>query len=125
MLKINKRLELRKLIKENLKTLGIEIFYEKNNKKEPKYPYIVYEIEESSFMYIEREDSILTINVWDKNDSTQQVENLAKAAKDMFLYANIPTETILPTFYLENILSIQDEDKQIKRRQLRIKVEMY
>lgn len=104
--------------------LGCEIFYEKA-KNSSEYPYVVYELQETSFNYIDREDSILIINVWDKRDKTEVVESLSDEIKKIFLFANIPTDKILATFYLESKMAIPDEDEKIKRRELRIKIESY
>ena len=123
-LKISKTIELRKIIKSILSETNRDVFFERADKNSI-YPYIVYSIESINFNFGEREDVILSVNIWDKNESSSRIEVLTDEIEKKFMFNNKPTEKILPTFYLESRNVIPDEDELIKRRELRILIQNY
>lgn len=120
---MSKTLELRKLIKDILLDLEVEVFFDDSTDK-AKYPYIVYSFESTNFSN-NRDDIILAIDIWDRNESTRNVEVLADGVEALFNFENKPTNKILPTFYLEGRYSLKDEDKKLKRRQIKISIKNY
>lgn len=121
---MSKTIELRKLIVKLLKEVNKSIFYEKANNK-AKYPYIVYNLDNINTVNYPRYDSILTIDIWDRKKDTVTVETLADKIEDILNMSNKPSDKSFPTFYLEDRMSIDDEDPFIRRRQLKFKIENY
>lgn len=121
---MSKTIELRKLIVKLLKEVNKSVFYENANDK-TEYPYIVYNLDNMNTVNYPRNDSILTIDVWDRNKDTVTVETLADRIEDILNMLNKPSEKSFPTFYLEDRMSIDDEDPLIRRRQLKFKIENY
>ncbi|EGS9998288.1 DUF3168 domain-containing protein [Clostridium perfringens] len=121
---MSKTIELRKLIVKLLKEVNKSVFYENANDK-TEYPYIVYNLDNMNTVNYPRNDSILTIDVWDRNKDTVTVETLADKIEDILNMLNKPSEKSFPTFYLEDRMSIDDEDPLIRRRQLKFKIENY
>lgn len=123
-LKISKTYELRKVITKLLKEANEKVFYENATDKTP-YPYIVYEFDTVTFENINRDDVILTIDIWDKGKDSEKVEKIADKIEDLLNFKNNPTGKVLPTFYLASRNSIRDEDKNIRRRELRFLIQNY
>lgn len=121
---VSKTLELRKVIIKLLKEINSNVYYE-NATDEAEFPYIVYEIDSINFDYIERDDVILTINIWDKDRGSKTVDSLADDIEKKLKYLNNPTQTVLPTFYAISRTSIPDEDKSIRRRELKFQIQNY
>ncbi|MCX0373038.1 hypothetical protein LI058_06120 [Clostridium perfringens] len=121
---MSKTIELRKLIVKLLKEVNKSVFYENANDK-AKYPYIVYNLDNINTVNYPRNDIILTIDVWDRSNSTVTVETLTDNIEDVLNMLNKPSKNLFPTFYLEDRMSIDDEDPLIRRRQLKFKIESY
>lgn len=121
---MSKTIELRKLIVKLLKEVNKSVFYE-NASDKAKYPYIVYNLDNINTVNYPRNDIILTIDVWDRSNSTVTVETLADKIEDVLNMLNKPSKNLFPTFYLEDRMSIDDEDPLIRRRQLKFKIENY
>ena len=121
---VTKTIELRKVVTSLLKQVNGSVHYENATDKTP-YPYIVYEFASVDFGNIGRDDVILTIDIWDKNSSSVTVETLADNVEKVLNNTNNPTDTVLPTFYIMSRNSIRDEDKNIRRRELRFQIQNY
>lgn len=121
---MSKTIELRKLIVKLLKDVNKSVFYE-NASDKAKYPYIVYNLDNMNTVNYPRNDIILTIDVWDRSNSTITVESLTDKIEDVLNMLNKPSKNLFPTFYLEDRMSIDDEDPLIRRRQLKFKIENY
>ena len=121
---MSKTIELRKLIVKLLKEVNKSVFYE-NASDKAEYPYIVYNLDNINTVNYPRNDIILTIDVWDRSNSTVTVETLTDNIEDVLNMSNKPSKNLFPTFYLEGRMSIDDEDPLIRRRQLKFKIENY
>ena len=53
------------------------------------------------------------------------IEDLADTIDRLLDEANLPNEFVLPTFYRQQRLKVEDPDKTLKRRQLRFNVQTY
>lgn len=122
----SKTIELRKVITSLLKEVNNEVYYERAS-KDAVYPYIVYNLDTINLNNYPRDDIFITIDIWDRNKegSTTKVEILADTLEKVLNMKNKPTDKVLPTFYLENRTSIEDEDEFIKRRQLKFMIQNY
>lgn len=122
-MKVSKTLELRKVIKTELEKVAERVYYESASEK-ALFPYIVYELN-SSIKNYSRDDITLTIDVWDRNTSTKVVEQLADDIEQLFHSETLSNGKVYPTIYLEVRNSVKDEDKTLKRRQLRFTIQNY
>ena len=114
--------KLLKLIRESLRTQHDRVYHE-NAPEDAKYPYIVFNIFDG--IKTHRDDLILTIDIWDRNDSSMEIEDLTDKIDDFLHEKNLPNEFVLPTFYREQRLKVEDPDKKLKRRQLRFSIQTY
>lgn len=121
---VSKTIELRRVITTLLKQVNSNIFYEEATSK-ATFPYIIYELKTINLNNYPRDDVFLTIDVWDKDKTTNTVETIADNIEKVLNTKNNPTNLVLPTFYLNDRNSIRDENKDIKRRQLKFTIQNY
>ena len=67
----------------------------------------------------------MIVDLWDKGKDTSRIEDLADQIEEMFNAANLPGESVLPTFYRISRKPIDDEDKTLMRRQLKFQIQNY
>ena len=116
--------DLKKLIQTKLKTLTTDVYYEQA-RDNALYPHIVFSFKEVNLGDLSRQDYMLEVDVWDKNTSTYNAEELADKVEDLLHTQNLPQDKILPTFYKVDRKSILDPDKDIKHRQIRFQIQNY
>lgn len=124
---VSKTVELRKVITtllKQVKHINNQVYFE-NASSTAAYPYIVYNINSIDLNSYPRNDVVLTVDVWDNNSNTSIIEDVADDVEAKLNMVNYPTATVLPTFYLNIRNSIIDEDKTIKRRQLKFIIQNY
>ena len=114
---------LRKIIQTKISSI-IKSFYRVSDEQE-SYPYAVYDFETIDLGDIARDDLILIIDVWGKGKDTSAIEDIADQIEAMFNAANLPNESVLPTFYRISRKPIDDEDKTLIRRQLKFQIQNY
>lgn len=124
--------ELLKQVNTFLKTKADRVYYE-NAPENATFPYVVFNFA-STFYSGPREDVSLEIDIWDDKEDTTAIENLSdnicgdsdKLDPTGLNHKNIFVAALLAaTFYLDGRYSIPDDDKRIKRRQLRFRVHTY
>lgn len=111
------------LIKTHLETKYERVYHEQAPIN-AIFPYIVFEVT-TGFKNGERDDLTLIIDIWDRNQSSMEIEDLTDKIDNLFHNENLPTNEVLPTFFRENRLKVEDPDKTLKRRQLRYSVQTY
>lgn len=121
---MSKTIALRKLITVELNKYGKSVYYKKADKK-AKFPYIVYSLENVDLNTYPRDDIELTIDIWDRNEISYEIEALSDKIEKGFNRLNKPTDIILPTFYVISKRSVDDEDEEIERRQIKISIQSY
>lgn len=128
MAKIN---DLRALIVSQLNTIkstyGIaDIFYQVAQDT-AMFPHIVYDFGNMRALPegFARRDIELYINVYDKQESTVLINNIADAVEELLEAQNLPQTNILPTFYYVNRKDLPDEDKSIKHIQIEFSIQNY
>lgn len=121
---MSKTNELVKLIKRLLIKYGLVVFYDEADEEVP-YPYIVFSLTNYDSLTYPRDDIELLIDIWDKGESSYRVEEISDQIEKDFKILNKPTDKILPTFYSVYNKRITDEDKEIKRRQVKITIQCY
>lgn len=121
---MSKTNELVKLIKQLLIKYGLVVFYDEADEEVP-YPYIVFSLTNYDSLTYPRDDIELLIDIWDKSESSYRVEEVSDQIEKDFKILNKPTNKILPTFYSVYNKRIADEDKEIRRRQVKITIQCY
>ena len=89
------------------------------------YPYKVYMLTRANLEDTAMDVYDLTVDIYDRGDNPGRVEDLADAIEEMFRYANLPQDTILPTIWRENRQWVEDDDKELQRLQLRFTIQLY
>lgn len=123
--------DLRKLVKSILseksfiEKYGIKKVYFELADDSSIYPHIVFAFDYVNTGDLFRHDLSLIIDIYTKGYSAFTVEDICDDLEDMFNAENLPQDTILPTFFLENRRPVPEEDKSIKHRQIEILVQNY
>lgn len=105
--------ELKKAIKAQLKAITPTVFGEQAD-NDADFPYVVF-----SFPSNMHQDGLFSGNmdadVWDRNDSSATVDNLADEiaqSLDKFQYLG---ESVMFTLHLLNILTVEPDDRTLRR----------
>lgn len=114
--------EILQVIFRMLKNYSDAVYYEDAPNK-AEYPYLVYNLEDGYRSY--REEYILTLDFWDRNQSSSNIENLVDAYDKHLENKLIVTELFSIRLNRLQRLKIEDEDKGLKRRQLKFEVQIY
>lgn len=116
--------ELRKVIKAQLNTIpNSGKTYYRVAESGAVYPHKVFTIESIDLGNAPRHDFLIIIDVWTK--SANAADDIADAVNALFDNANLPNSDILPTFYLISCRPLDDDDKTIERRQIKIQCQTY
>lgn len=116
--------DLKKLIQTKLKTITTNVFHEIADEN-ALYPHIVFGLRTINLDDLSRQDYILDVDVWDKSQSTVDIDNMCDSIENLLQGNNLPQESILPTFYLIDRKSLIDEDKSILHRLIRFQIQNY
>lgn len=116
--------DLKKLVQTQLKTVATNVYYEVADKN-AVYPHLVFSFRRLDLNDLSRQDYILQVDVWDRSDKTQVVDDLADGVENLLQAKNLPQTDILPTFYLIDRKMVEDEDKMIRHRQIQFQVQNY
>ena len=87
------------------------------------FPHIVYDFTTITPTDMGREDFLLDVHIWTKDQYT--AFNIMDACRDLFMFWNAPNESILPTFFEMSAGSVDDPDKSIVHLVLRLQVQVY
>lgn len=121
---MSKTADLRKLITTELnKTPGVT--YYKNAPKTAAFPYKTFELSRVDFGNSHRDDLDLCVDVWDHASDPKAVDEIADQIEELLEFANLPQDTILPSFFRENRYPVNDPDITIQHIQLHFLVENY
>lgn len=110
-------IELRKALHEHLKTIHTRVYFQQAPDT-ATFPYIVYNIPSLNDDGEDFQLVTLDIDGWDAPDTgdTTALETLMASVNTGMNKKTIVTEDFAVTFYLENKLSLTDDDPRIKRR---------
>lgn len=123
--------ELRRIIIDRLNNIktqyGItEIGYKRVN-NDSLYPHIVVDFSSITPTDMGREDFLMDIHVWSKDNAT--AFEIMDAVRDLFAFWNAPDELvdqmILPTFFEQSNGQVEDPDKTIIHLVLRYQAQVY
>lgn len=116
--------DLIELIKTKLSTVASNVYYEVAD-EDVLYPHVVFSFQQINLGDLSRQDYELDVDVWDKGEETETVENLCDSIEHLLHGANLPQKNILPTFYLIDRRILFDEDKEIRHRVVRFQIQNY
>ena len=116
--------DLKYLVQAKLKTLTANVYFEIANEK-VLYPHIVFNFRRIDLGDLWRQDYILEVDIWDKRDSSLQVDDLADQVENLLQAENLPQDNVLPTFYLIDRQNIPDENKEIKHQRVQFQIQNY
>ena len=116
--------DLKYLVQTRLKTLTANVYFEIANEK-ALYPHIVFNFRRIDLGDLWRQDYILEVDIWDKQDSSLRVDDLADSVENLLQAENLPQSNVLPTFYLIDRQDIPDENKEIKHRRVQFQIQNY
>ena len=116
--------DLKYLVQSKLKTLTANVYYEIANEKK-MFPHIVFNFRRIDLGDLWRQDYILEVDIWDKQDSSLRVNDLADSVENLLQAENLPQDNVLPTFYLIDRQNIPDENKEIKHQRVQFQIQNY
>jgi len=125
-------LELQRQITTFLTTKAIRVYFE-GAPDNAVYPYIVYNLVSSNEMLSNREDFDLEIDIWDNSSDTTNIETITgniDGDGNVFTPSGLHRKMwfingFSAKCYRINRLIIPDEDKRIRRRQLKYIIHSY
>lgn len=118
--------DLKKLVQTKLKTLDNKVgVYHEIADDTAVFPHIVFSFRRIDLSDLSRQDYVLQVDVWDRSNSTQKVDDLADGVENLLQAQNLPQKNVLPTFYLIDRKMVEDEDKMIRHRQIQFQVQNY
>lgn len=120
---MGKTAELGKVVKAQLNTVPGGT-YHKKAPADAAYPYKTFSVRGINFTDA-RSDYDLCVDIWDRGDDPKSAEEIADLLEDLLADANLPQETILPTFFREGRHPVDDPDKELQHIQLHFLVQLY
>lgn len=120
---MGKTADLRKLVKQQLQTVPGQT-YHRIAASDAAYPYKTYGLS-ASFPDSCQVDYELTVDIWNRGKDWKVVEAIADQIEEIFNDANLPQDTILPTFFRESRTPVDDPDKYLQHIQLQFYVHLY
>ena len=121
---MSKTADLRELITTQLNSVDGGT-YHRRAPNDAAFPYKTYALTRVDLGDLSRDDFMLEVDVWDHSDDAKTVEAIADEVEAMFNDANLPQSTILPTFFRESRIPVDDPDKDIQHIRLAFLVELY
>ena len=119
---MSKTTALRKLVREAMQTVQGGTYHQ-SAPPDAVYPYKTFTLKSVSFTEA-RDDFDLCVDIWGRGDRKVE-EEVADRVEKLFQNANLPQETILPTFYRDARYNLDDPDKTLQHIQLRFLVQLY
>lgn len=87
------------------------------------YPHVVWDITTTQPMDMGRNDYMIDFHVWGRIESN--VFDIMDAIRDLLMFWNSPTDSILPTFYEMSGGMIDDPDKTLIHGVVRVQCQVY
>jgi len=111
-------IEIRKALQSFLSALHPRVYF-KSAPDTAQFPYVVYNLQIISGGEYQ-ETVLVDIDGWDQNNTgdTTTLEELMKKINALDK-ASLVTDDLAVTFFKDNMLTVEDTDKSIKRRQNR------
>lgn len=90
---------------------------------EQMFPHLVVDFSSVSPTDMGREDFLMDIHIWSKDNAV--AFDIMDAVRDLFSFWNSPQDTILPTFYEMSGGQVDDPDKTVIHLVLRCSGQVY
>ena len=74
--------DLKKLVQTQLKTVTAKVYHEVADDK-VVYPHLVFSFRRIDLNDLSRQDYVLQVDVWDRNNKTQRVDDLADEVENL------------------------------------------
>lgn len=120
---MSKTLELKKQLQTIFKSLTANVHYE-IAPDSSLYPYLVYELSELTYSY-GKAVMQLEVNLLDYGTSTSVIETLADSLQDKLEKYYFINDKIQFRVYRRGRITVQEEDKKIRRRRLTFEIQLY
>ncbi len=121
-MQMTKSKRLRICLKEIIKPILDNAFYNQATDI-AEFPYLTYEY---AMRYSERKGiGILEVNIWDLNQSSENVEEIADNLESVLHELIYTDEHMILKFYTNTRLAIEDENKEMKRRRVTFEMQYY
>lgn len=114
--------DLRKFIKQTLDTVVTSYYHDAIDNA--MFPHAVFDYNSIDLGDINRDDYILTIDVWHKNNQFG-AEDIADQLCELLNNKNMPQANFLPTFFRTSRRNLPDTDKDINHIQIQFLIESY
>lgn len=115
--------ELIKIIYSELKKVHANV-YQCEADENADYPFITFNLQTGTKTDA-RYDDILNIEVWDVNEDTSEIENIADKIERILDYTCINTDKLSTVFYRETRANSTQADDEVYCRELRFETQTY
>jgi len=115
---------LRTVVVSQLNGVGITAYYRKAPNT-AEFPYAVFNFVGINNGDTARDDMTLEIDLYDHDRDAKDIEDLADTLEEHLRFANLPNGDILPTFWADNRVYVEDADKDIQHLVLNYTVQNY
>ena len=123
---MSKTVDLRKRIKQQLETVTTEGHtHHRNAPDDAEFPYLTFNLRSVNLGDPTRDDVDLQIDLFDHGVNPQRIEEMADRIEDLLGGANLPQDTILPTFYRTSRQPIPTEGKLTQCIQMHFLIQNY
>lgn len=119
---MNKTLELRGIVYGKLNKAESKAYYEIASDN-AVYPYKVFTFGNIDLGDLARDDLFLIIDIWGMD--VKQVDAIADDVEEEFNASNDPGGNSYPTFFRVSRITVPDENKELKHRQLKLLIQNY
>jgi hypothetical protein len=113
-----------KTIRETLETIHTDVYFKRAGKN-TQNPYIVFTIASNASEDVNRDDNVLSINVWGDDTSNPSVYSLADTIEETFKMKRILNDNHLLMFSKVSRLDIPDPNPMTERIELRYNIRTY
>lgn len=121
-------LDIQEYLTEELSKISPRVYF-KDAKTDATFPYITFNLPNSTNPETDSENVVLEINIWDYSrdgyDASRNAEILTDRIDDFLKFNRHLGEDHLFIFSKRNRLSLRDPDRNIERRQVRYRIKYY
>ena len=115
--------ELIKIIYSELKKVHEKV-YQCEADENSDYPYVTFNLQ-TGIKTDTRYDDVLNIEIWDTNEDTSEIENIADSIERLLDFKCINTDNLSTVFYRETRANSTQADDEVYCRELRFETQTY
>ena len=115
--------ELIKVIYSELKKVHANV-YQCEADENADYPFITFNLQTGTKTDV-RYDDVLNIEIWDVNEDTSEIENIADKIERLLDFKCINTDKLSTVFYRETRSNSTQADDEVYCRELRFETQTY